>query len=52
MEVFAMNSMRRKHLPKFEAKVALEAHKEEKTSSEIAVLYQVHPGLILQGGKL
>ncbi|WP_423229068.1 IS3 family transposase, partial [Syntrophorhabdus aromaticivorans] len=34
------------HAPSFKAKVALEAYKEEKTSSELAGLYQVHPGLI------
>jgi transposase len=40
------NSMRTKHPPVFKAKVALEAYKEEKTSAELASLYQVHPGLI------
>lgn len=40
------NSMRTKHPPAFKAKVALEAYKEEKTSAELASLYQVHPGLI------
>jgi transposase-like protein len=38
--------MRTKHAPSFKAKVALEAYKEEKTSSELAGLYQIHPGLI------
>lgn len=41
-----MSSMRTKHAPTFKAKVALEAFKEEKTSAELAGLYQVHPGLI------
>lgn len=38
--------MRTKHSPAFKAKVALEAYKEEKTSAELAGLYQAHPGLI------
>jgi len=41
-----MSSMRTKHPPTFKARVALEAFKEEKTSAELASLYQVHPGLI------
>ena len=41
-----MSTMRANHAPSFKAKVALEAYKEEKTSSELAGLYQVHPGLI------
>jgi transposase len=40
------NNMRTKHPPAFKAKIALEAHKEEKTSAELASQYQVHPGLI------
>jgi len=39
-------SLRTKHTPAFKAKVALEALKEEKTSSELAGQYQVHPGQI------
>ena len=35
--------MKTKHSPAFKAKVALEAIKEEKTSAEIASLFQVHP---------
>jgi transposase-like protein len=38
--------MRTKHPPTFKARVTLEAFKEEKTSAELASLYQVHPGLI------
>ena len=34
--------MRRKHDPKFKAKVALEAIKEERTLGEISSQYQVH----------
>jgi transposase len=41
-----MGSMRTKHPPTLKAKVALEAYKEEKTSAELASIYQVHPGLI------
>jgi transposase len=41
-----MSTMRTKHTPALKARVALEAVKEEKTSSELAGHYQVHPGLI------
>lgn len=41
-----MSTMRTKHAPLFKAKVALEAYREERTSAELAGLYQVHPGLI------
>ena len=41
-----MTSMRTKHAPAFKVRVALKAYREEKTSSELAGLYQVHPGLI------
>jgi transposase-like protein len=41
-----MSTIRTKHAPSFKARVALEAYKEEKTSSELAGIYQVHPGLI------
>ncbi len=41
-----MSSIKKKHSPSFKAKVALEAYKEEKTSSELASLYSIHPGLI------
>ena len=43
-----MKRMRRKHSPEFKARVALEAAKEEKTISEIAQLYEVHPNQIRQ----
>jgi transposase len=35
--------MKAKHSPAFKAKVAMEALREEKTSSEIASQYQIHP---------
>jgi transposase-like protein len=38
--------LRTNHSPTFKAKVALEAIKEEKSSSELASEYQVHPGQI------
>ena len=38
--------MRANYPPAFKAKVALEAIKEEKTTSELASQYQVHPGQI------
>lgn len=38
--------MRKSYSPSFKAKVALEAIKEQKTSAELASLYQVHPGQI------
>jgi len=38
--------MRKRYPPSFKAKVALEAIKEQKTSAELASLYQVHPGQI------
>lgn len=41
-----MSSMRTKHPPAFKAKVALDAVREDKTSAELASLYQVHPGVI------
>ena len=40
-----MASIRKKYLPSFKAKVALEAIREEKTSAELASQYQVHPFL-------
>ena len=41
-----MEKLRKKHSPSFKAKVALDAIKEQKTSAELASLYQVHPGQI------
>ncbi len=41
-----MEQMRKRYPPSFKAKVALEAIKEQKTSAELASLYQVHPGQI------
>ncbi len=41
-----MERMRKSYPPSFKAKVALEAIKEQKTSAELASLYQVHPGQI------
>ena len=41
-----MENLRRKHTPSFKATVALEAIKEQKTSAELASLYQVHPNQI------
>ncbi|MBI5039054.1 MAG: transposase [Nitrospirae bacterium] len=38
--------MRKRYPPSLKAKVALEAIKEQKTSAELASLYQVHPGQI------
>lgn len=37
---------RKQHSPVFKAKVALEAIKEEKTASEIASTYEIHPALV------
>ena len=41
-----MEKLRRKHTPSFKAKVALEAIREQKTSAELASLYQIHPNQI------
>ena len=41
-----MERMRKRYPPSFKAKVALEAIREQKTSAELASLYQVHPGQI------
>ena len=42
------HTIRRQHPPAFKAKVALEAVKEEKTITELASVYQVHPTQINQ----
>lgn len=41
-------SKRKQHSPEFEAKVALEALKGEKTVSELASRFGVHPTMIHQ----
>jgi len=38
-----MGNIRKKYLPVFKAKVALEALRKEKTSAELASEYKVHP---------
>jgi len=42
---------RRKHSPAFKAKVALAAVREDKTLSELAKQFDVHPNLITQWRK-
>jgi transposase len=41
-----MSSKRKQYSPQFKAKVALEAVREEKTISELASQYEVHPTVI------
>lgn len=41
-----MRKKRQNHSAEFKAKVAIEALKEQKTISELAQLYQVHPNQI------
>jgi len=41
-----MRKKRQNHSAEFKAKVAIEALKEQKTISELSVLYQVHPNQI------
>ncbi|RMJ20639.1 hypothetical protein PHISP_08491 [Aspergillus sp. HF37] len=44
-------SKRKQHAPEFKAKVALEAVKGERTVSELAAEYDVHPTMIHQWKK-
>ena len=46
-----MKNKRRNHSAAFKAKVALEAVKEEKTISELASQYEVHPSQITKWKK-
>jgi transposase len=46
-----MGTMRRRHRASFKVKVALEAVKEEKTISQLASDYEVHPNQIRQWKK-
>jgi transposase-like protein len=46
-----MGAIRRRHSASFKAKVALEAVKEEKTISQLASEYEVHPNQIRQWKK-
>jgi len=45
-EEWDMSKERRKHIPSFKAKVALEAVKGEQTVAQLAARYEVHPGQI------
>jgi transposase-like protein len=44
-------SKRKNHSPEFKAKVALEAIKNEKTTAELAQIYQIHPNLVTKWKK-
>ena len=46
-----MGTLRQRHSAAFKAKVALEAVKEEKTMSQLASEYEVHPNQIRQWKK-
>ena len=46
-----MGTIRKRHSASFKAKVALEAVKEEKTISQLASEYEVHPNQIRQWKK-
>ena len=41
-----MSKGRRKHIPAFKAKMALEAVKGEESVAQLAARYEVHPGQI------
>ncbi len=41
-----MSNKRKQYIPQFKAKVALEAHRGEKTVSELASQHEVHPTMI------
>jgi len=41
-----MRKKRQNHSPEFKAKVAIEALKEQKTISELAQFYEIHPNQI------
>lgn len=44
--VTVIRKKRSNHSAAFKAKVALEALKEEKTTSELASMFQIHPNLV------
>ena len=46
-----MKESRRKHIPSFKAKVALEALKGEETVAQIAARYEVHPNMVTKWKK-
>jgi transposase len=47
-----LKQSRRKHNPAFKARVALEALRGEKTISELASQYEIHPNQIMQWKKI
>ena len=46
-----MKETRRKHIPSFKAKVALESIKGEETVAQIASRFEVHPNLVTKWKK-